>query len=352
MPPERFQLAALVQCLGRASAARAVAEHGSAAHAFARLTDPPVRPRHLADQCARHGIEVLVVEDSTYPALLRAVDDPPPVLYSRGDPGLLLRPAVAVVGARRCTRAGAEVAAALAAALTVHGLVVVSGLALGIDSAAHRAALSGGTAAVLGSGLACPYPARNRDLARAIVDAGGLCLSEYPPQSAARNYHFPERNRVISGLCLGVVVVEAGEHSGSLITARLALDQGREVCAVPGAVSNPLSRGCHRLLRQGAALVETADDVVEALGLEQFVARATAQGVAADPTGRSAARMAEAPGTLAPILAAVESCVTTLDEIVVATGVDGPAASAALVELELAGFVRQVPGGYIRRPSG
>jgi DNA processing protein len=219
---------------------------------------------------------------------------------------------------------------------------VVSGLARGIDTAAHRAALRGGvTVAVLGSGLSCPYPAANRGLVRAIVEGGGLLLSQYPPWQGARRHHFPERNRLISGISMAVVVVEAGEQSGSLITARMAAEQGREVCALPGPVTSPISRGCHRLIKQGAALVENADDVLDVLGL---AGRAPGAG------GMTQAWEGPADRALARILAVVEGTVTTLDEIVAATGVGGDRASAALVELELSGFVRQVPGGYIRRP--
>jgi DNA processing protein len=223
-------------------------------------------------------------------------------------------------------------------------VTVVSGLARGIDSAAHRAALAEGlTVAVVGSGLARPYPLANRGLVEAILDTGGLLLSEYPPLAGARRHHFPERNRLISGLTRGVVVVEAGEQSGSLITARLALEQGRDVAAVPGSVLNPMGRGCHRLLRQGAALVENADDVLEAFCLQH----SPAVGGPGTPSGAPPSDLS--PG-LAAIMAVVEDSLTTLDQVVAATGLSGPAASAALVELELSGFVRQVPGGYIRRP--
>ncbi len=337
-PEERFYLAALIHSLGRVAACRQRAAHGSARAAFLRLFEPRVDPRDLDAQCSALGISLLIAEDDDYPPLLRSVADPPPVLYARGDAGALLRPTVAVVGARRCTRSGADVAASLAGSLARHGVCVVSGLARGIDAAAHRAALEDGvTVAVTGSGLARTYPTVNRGLSRAITDAGGLVLSEHPPWQGARRHHFPERNRLISGISLAVVVVEAGEHSGSLITARLALEQGREVCAVPGSVASPASRGCHRLIKQGAALVETAEDVLESLGL---------------PVSHVPAASGDRPAdtVLARILAVVEAGVTTLDEIVAVTGISGSDAGAALVELELAGFVRQVPGGYIRRP--
>jgi DNA processing protein len=340
----RFAAAALVCAIGRAAAARVLAAGEDPVAAFRRLRDrdPGMpTPQSLAADCRRFDIDLRLPGDDGFPASLAAIADPPAVLFARGDPGCLLRPAVAIVGARRCTPAGAEVAAAMAGDLAARGVVVVSGLARGIDTAAHRAAAAAGvTVAVVGSGLARPYPTGNRQLLRSIVGGGGLLLSEYPPLAGARKHYFPERNRLISGLVRGVVVVEAGEHSGSLITARLALEQGRDVCAVPGSVINPVSRGCHRLLREGAALVETADDVLEALGL------------AASPVVTAAGQAASAglEAGLAAVLAAVEARTTPVDQVVAATGLSAAAAAAALVELELGGFVRQVAGGYIRRP--
>ena len=339
---ERFHLATLICSVGRQAAARDVAVFGNPREALRRLDAPRAEPRALQRQCSDHGIRLLIPEDDVYPALLRSIPDPPPVLYARGNPGALLRPVVAVVGARRCTRTGTEAAALLAGALAASGVCIVSGLARGIDTTAHRAAVSEGiTVAVIGSGLARPYPAVNRGLVEAILAGGGLLLSEYPPWQGARRHHFPERNRLISGIALGVVVVEAGEQSGSLITARMAGEQGREVCAVPGPITSPMSRGCHRLIKQGAALVESAADVLEALGLE-----------AGDGALRASEGAPARPGDpqLARILSVVDATLTTLDEVVAATGLAGQAASAALVELELSGFVRQVPGGYIRRP--
>lgn len=342
-PADKYYLAALAHSVGRSQVAELLAGGASPRELYAGLAQPRERPERLAALCSNHDIALLTPADADYPALLRYIPDPPPVLYAWGRCSVLRRPAVALVGARRCSRGGAEVAAALAQALAGHGVSVVSGLARGIDTAAHRGALSTGvTVAVIGSGLLRPYPAGNRALVRAILDAGGLLLSEYPPLAGARPYHFPERNRLISGLALGVVVVEAGEHSGSLITARMALEQGREVCAVPGPVANPTSRGCHRLLRDGAVLVECAGHILEAMGLTEFADTRPAP-AAADQAGPPDA-------DLVRLLDAVGGQVSSLDELVVATGMDARAAAAALVELELAGFVRQVPGGYIRRP--
>ncbi|MDZ7668372.1 MAG: DNA-processing protein DprA [Gammaproteobacteria bacterium] len=342
-PADKYYLAALIHTLGRSRAAELLAAGASPREACAAIPQAQESPERLAALCRDHGIALLTPVDGDYPALLRYIPDPPPLLYAWGQCSVLRRPAVAIVGARRCSRGGAEVAAALAHALAAHGVSVVSGLARGIDSAAHRGALSAGvTVAVIGSGLLRPYPAGNRALVRSIVDAGGLLLSEYPPLAGARPYHFPERNRLISGLALGVVVVEAGERSGSLITARMALEQGREVCAVPGAVANPASRGCHRLLRDGAVLVECADHILEAVGLTEFANTR--------PAPAEAGQSMPADADLVRLLEAVSAEVSSLDELVAATGMDGRAAAAALVELELSGFVRQVPGGYIRRP--
>ena len=208
----------------------------------------------MRTQCDRFELELLSYLDADYPAHLQHIPDPPLLLYLHGHRRALSEPGVAVVGARRCSRVGAEIAANLGAGLASIGLTVVSGLALGVDSAAHRGAIdatradSSAGVAVLGSGLSGIYPRSNARLAEALVSAGGLLVSEYPPEVPPAKHHFPERNRLISGLSLGVVLVEAGERSGSLITARLALEQGREVLAVPGCLSGGRSRGCHRML--------------------------------------------------------------------------------------------------------
>lgn len=343
----RYATAALVIALGRRAATQILAAGEDPRAALRRLARPDrapgatPSPESLAADCRRFGIELWLPGEDGYPASLSTVADPPLALYARGDPRCLLRPAVAIVGARRCTSAGAEIAAAIAGGLAARGVVVISGLARGIDTAAHRAAVAAGvTVAVVGSGLARPYPSGNGRLVSRIVESGGLLLSEYPPLAGARKHHFPERNRLISALARAVVVVEAGERSGSLITARLALEQGREVCAVPGSVLNPVSRGCHRLLREGAALVTSAADVLEALGLD--VSPSLEEVDPASPSDLTAG--------LSAVLAVVEDRTTSLDQVVGATGLSAAAAGAALVELELGGFVRQVAGGYIRRP--
>ena len=286
------------------------------------------------------------------PERLRVIPDPPRRLYVEGAVDVLGVPAVAIVGSRRATRAGRQFAERLAEDLAAAGLAVVSGLAYGIDAAAHLGALRAGdgalhtgagapgagrTVAVLGSGLGQVYPRQHAGLAAEIVESGGALVSEYPADRGPRKHQFPERNRLISGLSLGVVIVEATTKSGSLITARMAAEQGREVMAVPGPVASPLSGGCHRLLKSGAALIESADDVLFAIGYDA-VERGTARGDAP-------------PARLVAVLEQVGAEATTLDQVVAATGLALEAAAEALVELELLGFVAAHRGGYIRRPS-
>jgi DNA processing protein len=221
----------------------------------------------LLDAAPSSGIEAIRWDDERYPPLLRAIDDPPPVLWVRGRLAPLTRPAVAIVGSRAATSYALEVAARLGGELADRGLLVVSGLARGADGAAHRGCLAAGgvTVAVLGSGPDVVYPQEHRDLAVSICGEGAL-VSELGPGAPPLPEHFPLRNRLISGICLAVVVVEANEKSGSLITARYALDQGRDVMAVPGSVLGGRNRGSHALLKDGAKVVETADDILEELG--------------------------------------------------------------------------------------
>ena len=273
---------------------------------------------------------------SALPLPLREIPDPPKRLYCVGRADALDTPAVAVVGSRRCTRQGRDTAFALARDLAAQGLTIVSGLAYGIDAAAHRGALASAgapTVGVLGSGLERIYPQSHERLAAEIVALGGAVVSEYEPAVGPRKHHFPARNRIVSGLCLGVVIVEASERSGSLITARLALEQGRDVMAVPSLVSSPLAAGCHRLIRQGAALVENAEHVLEALGIEL------------EPSAPGGTAVAE--GDI--VLKQVEATVTPLDAIVAATGLAIEDVLERLAELEIDGLVATHGGGYIRR---
>lgn len=210
--------------------------------------------------------DLLTLADPRYPSRLKEIHDAPPVLFVQGDPAALSGPLLAMVGSRNPSRGGEDTAREFARHLGGMGVVIVSGLAIGIDAASHQGALAGGghTVAVAGTGLDTVYPARHEDLALQIREQGAL-VSEVPPGGPARSQHFPRRNRIISGLSLGTLVVEATLRSGSLITARQAGEQGREVFAIPGSIHNPLAKGCHALIKQGAKLVETAEDILEEL---------------------------------------------------------------------------------------
>ncbi len=212
------------------------------------------------------GVQILPLSAPDYPELLKQINDPPPILYVRGNRQLLQSPQIAMVGSRRTSRAGGDNAYRFAAELSRNGFTITSGLALGIDAASHRGALatSGRTVAVLGTGIDVVYPARNRQLFEEIADCGAI-ISEFAPGMEPRRPQFPRRNRIISGLSLGVLVVEAALQSGSLISARCALEQGREVFAIPGSIHSTSSKGCHALIRQGAKLVETTADILEEL---------------------------------------------------------------------------------------
>jgi DNA processing protein len=289
----------------------------------------------------RHGATLLHLGHPDYPPLLQEIADPPPWLYVRGDVGCLGEPQLAVVGSRRPTHRGLGDAADFAGALAAEGFVVTSGLAYGIDAAAHRAALEAGgcTVAVLGSGLDRIYPARHADLAAAVAGRGAL-LSELPLGTPPRPQQFPSRNRIISGLSLGTLVVEAMPKSGSLVTARLALEQGREVFALPGSIHNPASRGCNALIRQGAVLVqEVADILAELRGwIGPLPAAAGTEAGPPQPVG----------GDEAATLAAIGFEPTALELIVERAALPVGLVLAALSELELAGLVESRAGAWLR----
>lgn len=286
------------------------------------------------------GHHLLTLADASYPQQLLDLSDPPTLLYVRGRSELLSAPGLAIVGSRNATPQGERDASAFAAALSDAGLCIVSGLALGIDAAAHRGALAAGgaTVAVIGTGADRLYPARNRELATEIADKGAI-VSEFPLGTPAAAYNFPRRNRIISGLARGVLVVEAATESGSLITARLAGEQGREVFAIPGSIHSPQARGCHRLIRQGAKLVETARDVLEELAplLPQTTAGITAP--EARPDDPEAAR----------ILACAGFDPLTVDELARRCDLTAEALSVILLRLELDGHVASLPGGRYQR---
>jgi DNA processing protein len=282
------------------------------------------------------GITLVTWGDAEYPAALSAIVDPPPVLWVRGNIAILSGPAVAIVGSRAGSPYGLTVAERLAADLAARGIVIVSGLARGVDSAAHRGALAapGATIGVLGSGADVVYPAEHRSLAGTIEASGGAIVSELVPGTPPQQQFFPLRNRIISGLSRAVLIVEAGEKSGSLITARCALDQGRDVLAVPGNVLNGRNRGGHALLRDGAKIVESADDILEELG-----------------TAASARLGTPAPdGPVDPVLRGLppgESC--DLEAISERTGLTPARLLPKLFDLEMRGLVKRVGGGRFAR---
>jgi len=293
------------------------------------------------------GHRILTLADPEYPPLLRDIPDPPPLLYCVGDPAVLSLPQLAVVGSRNASRAGEQNAAAFAGAFASAGLTITSGMAVGIDAAAHRRALADGapTVAVLGTGADQVYPARHVELARAIA-AGGALVSEFPLGTGARPEQFPRRNRVISGLALGVLVVEAAARSGSLGTARQALEQGREVFAIPGSIHNPLARGCHALIREGAALVEHAEHVFEQIGpllgrALQAAPRATGATAAIPASGTDAAMTAEQR----LLLACFQDEPVSVDVLVERSRLTPHEVSSILLILELKGLVATQPGG-------
>ncbi|MGH8679272.1 MAG: DNA-processing protein DprA [Burkholderiales bacterium] len=309
---------------------------GDAVAAAIRAGPKPAQFQAALDWLAQPPNQVLTLADSAYSRALLEIADPPPLLYVKGDPALLERPAIAIVGSRNATAQGAANAQAFGRELSDNGFVIVSGLALGIDAAAHRGGLAGASSsiAVLGNGLDIVYPARNRDLAHELAKSG-LLVSELPVGSKPLGSNFPRRNRLISGLARGVLVVEAASESGSLITARCALEQGREVFAIPGSIHSPLSKGCHRLIKQGAKLVEQAADILEELGY-----RARAMPISnAEPL----------PERFAQIVAAMSFDPSDFDTLCARAGLTAENASAMLLELELDGVVARLPGGKFQR---
>lgn len=311
---------------------------------MARAPFPPGSHRSGPPIGGGQGARSLLRAHPTYPEWLRRIPDPPPVLTVRGDPAVLCRPSIAVVGSRAATAYGVRIARGLARDLAAQGFVVVSGLALGIDAAAHQGALEAGgaTVAVFASGLDRVHPARHRRLAERIAAAGGALVSEFPPGTPPLRRHFPRRNRLISGLSRAVVVVEARLRSGSLITAHHALEQGREVLAVPGPVDAPTSAGTNDLLRHGAAPAIDADDVRRVLGLPPPSAgRGPSAGV---PPG---------PGGLAGrLLEALRREPASADELARRTGRSPGDLALPLLELELGGHIETGRDGRLRAAPG
>lgn len=289
------------------------------------------------DWAASSGRRLLALDDPDYPALLRQIADPPPLLYAIGRVELLQGPALAMVGSRNASAQGAANALAFGQALSGAGLTIVSGLALGIDSAAHQGGLRGvgSTVAVIGTGADRVYPPRNRALSEQIA-AEGCILSEYPLGTPPESANFPRRNRLISGLCCGVLVVEAAARSGSLITAHVATDQGRDVFAIPGSIHAPLAKGCHQLIKEGARLVESAADVLQELRFAPLLCSAVDCGPGIQGQ----------PGAL---LEALRQGPLDTDTLAALTALDHGALSGQLLALELAGQVERLPGGLFQR---
>lgn len=294
----------------------------------------------------RPGHHLLRLGEPAYPALLATLADAPPLLFVRGDPEVLTQPALAIVGSRNPTTGGRRLASRFAADLARRGLVVVSGLAVGIDAAAHRGALEadGLSVAVCGTGLDTIYPRTHAALAEQLIAEGAL-VSEWPPGTPALPAHFPRRNRIISALSLGTLVVEAALRSGSLITARLAAEQGREVFAIPGSIDNPLARGCHTLIRQGAKLVESVADILEELppGLASAREQQLPLTHCANPP------LIEVPEESRTLLNAMGYTPVTVDELVERVGLTAQVLSSMLLAMELQGLVEALPGGRYGR---
>ena len=314
--------------------------------ALALITPPPETTQALIantlEWCAQPGNHLLTLADRDYPPALLDIPDPPLMLYVKGRAELLSSPSLAVVGSRNATAQGIANAENFSRALSQAGLGIISGMALGIDTAAHRGGMqgAGSTIAVIGTGADIVYPARNRSLAHQIADVGCI-VSEYPLGTPAIASNFPRRNRLISGLARGVLVIEAAAQSGSLITARLGAEQGRDVFAIPGSIHSPLSKGCHLLIKQGAKLVESAQDVLEELRL---------------PLSLQTPNISpELPlsGSIDPELARLVETIgfdpVTMDALCERSGIDASTLNTQLLTLELDGTVERLPDGQYRR---
>jgi len=298
---------------------------------------------------------LLCWDDDSYPALLRRIGNPPAALFIEGDPGYLWRPQIAVIGSRNPTNVGLDHARDFAATLASQGMTITSGLASGIDTASHKAALDAGapTVAVNGTGLDLVYPASSRGVAERIRSQGAM-VSELPLGSPPRRRHFPSRNRVISGLSLAVLVVEAGLNSGTLITARKAAEQGRDVFALPGSLHNPMAKGCHRLIREGARLVETAADILQELGplarelqLEIRQQLELAAGVDNEPAVKVCDLLDDADYQV--LWDALAFDAKPVDLLIEQTGLSASTVSSMLLMMELRGMVKkQGTGRYLR----
>lgn len=319
---------------GAAGATIATIAGSPAAEALASGPDPSLVERSL-EWLDGTGCHLVAMGDPDYPRALLHIADPPVVLYARGRVELLNSNAFAIVGSRNATALGVRDAEAIGCALSNAGLTIVSGLALGVDAAAHRGGLAGAASsvAVMGTGPDLLYPRRNRDLALRIA-AEGCLVTEFPVGTPSAAGNFPRRNRLISGLSCGVLVVEAALESGSLITAKCALEQGRDVFAVPGSIHSTLSKGCHWLIKEGAKLVESADDVLDELGIQ--MASASRENASEEPE-------------CDPLLKIMGHAPMSFDEFAMHTGLGAATLAARLTRLELDGHIEALPGGRFQR---
>ncbi|WP_151704862.1 DNA-processing protein DprA [Nitrincola alkalilacustris] len=309
----------------------------------------------LYDWAESEGITILTLDADDYPPLLASIYDPPPLLWVKGDASVLTQPQIAMVGSRHASRGGLRSAYDFSSYLSRCGLVVTSGLALGIDSEAHRGAVEQKlpTIAVMGTSIEHVYPRRNRGLAEQIVAQGGCLISELPPGSPPLAAHFPRRNRIISGLSVGTLVVEAALKSGSLITAREALEQGREVFAIPGAIANPLSRGCHALIREGAVLVENARHIIEQLGallgsLLPPEERERDGLISSDSASQGLAASDTLPSSQAKLLQQIPYELIDMDQLSALAGGDFSQLQQGVMQLQLSGWIEAVGSGVRR----
>jgi DNA processing protein len=347
----------LLQAFGTADGICAASTHdltgvGISRNSAARIRAPDGSAlRHCTAWLEREGHSILRWDDPRYPGLLREVSDAPSLLFVRGDPEALSLPQLAIVGSRNATVSGVDNARRFAAHLARSGFCVTSGLAQGVDAAAHRGALQvdGRTVAVLGNGPDRVYPAQHAQLGRDIAGHGALA-TEFPPGTPPRREHFPQRNRIISGLALGTLVVEAGIRSGALITARQAGEQGREVFAIPGSIHNPLTKGCHQLIRSGATLVETADDIVAELsGILSSIAATVEQ----NDAGQARPGRAGLDPQYEELLEVMGWDPISIDTLVTRSGLTTDEVSSMLLILELQGLVAPLAGGlYQQREKG
>src|SRR5882672_2289682 len=347
-------LPTVVFAAGRNALLRVVPE--GLARTLAAAPDDPVASAMATTEAWLAGDPshaLITLADRDYPQSLLSIIDPPPVLFSVGRRELLNRPALAIVGSRSCSQLGAQTAEAFAYSLARSGLTIVSALALGIDAAAHRGALRAAdegeiapTVAVVGTGVDVVYPYGNRALTEQIR-ARGLVLSELPLAAGALAHNFPRRNRLLAGLARGVLVVEAALHSGSLISARLAAENGREVFAIPGSIHSPLSKGCHRLIREGAKLVDSAQDILEELSWGGAQTQSTAHGDVGAPAMPRELELLSASAR--QVLAALTHDPVDADQLATRTSLEIGALSAALLDLELAQHVERLPGNRYQR---